>query len=143
MGLFSKKRWIFNKDIKDSQLQHFYYTVDDSSYPPSYQRYQFYQKDDKRYFFHEKREGDHWPLTKEDATITATIELSQQQWQQFLTLIDQGVVIAREESDTCGDRGPWLYLYWENDKGENQQFSFASIQKEKEFVQYCEQLACN
>lgn len=34
----------------------------------------------------------------------------------FFDLVNGGTVKAREESSDAGDDGPWLFLYWTNDK---------------------------
>jgi hypothetical protein len=119
------KPLIVGKDIKKEAVYDFYYTYDASTFPPDYQRYRFYAEKGKHYFYHEKREGDHWPLTEEDATVTGNVKLSDKQWDAFWDCINCGSVIKRQEHLEDGNAGPWLFLYWDGDKGKVQEFSFA------------------
>ena len=48
-----------------------------------------------------------------------------------------GTVTAREDSAESGGTGPWLYLYWTNDKSKYQQFSFESYATEAKFEEFC------
>ena len=132
-----KSTKIVGKDIKINDINEFYYTYASSTYPPKYQRYLFYRKDSKYYFYHEKREGDVFPLTEEYITISNTIELDNEEWNNFFDYINNGKVIKRKENTDSGYSGPWLYLYWENDKGVIQEFSFETYNKLKEFENYC------
>ena len=68
------------------------------------------------------------------------IELSDNQWEKFCDLVKGGTVKAREDSTDSGGTGPWLYLYWKNDKSKYQQFSFDSYGTEIKFKEYCESL---
>ena len=138
MGLFSKKR-IVGKDIMSDDITDFYYTEENINYHAYYQRYRFYVEDEKHFFFHETRErkNEYGPCTEEDTTQTGTIELSDEQWSQFYSLVTGGVVKEREESNEEGDTGPWLYLYWTADKSKYQQFSFPTYAQGQSFVDYC------
>ena len=80
-------------------------------------------------------------ITEQDTTQIGTIELTDGQWRQFCDLVSGGTVKAREESADSGDSGPWLYLYWTNDKSKYQKFSFASYGDEKAFEEFCLSLA--
>ncbi len=130
---------IVGKDIGKDDITDFYYTVENINYDAFYQRYRFYVEDGKHMFFHETRErkDDYGPCTEEDTTLTGTIELTDNQWSGFFDLVSGGTVKAREESADAGDDGPWLFLYWVNDKGKYQQFSFDSYGTQKEFVDFC------
>ena len=140
-GCALKSELIVGKDIKESDITEFYYTISSSTNPPEYQRYRLYAENGKHYFYHEKREGDHWPLTEEDATVKGTFELTDEQWAEFFGLLEGGTVIKRQVSTDSGGRGPWLYLYWKNDKGEYQEFSFETWEKQGAFEELCEDLA--
>ncbi len=131
---------IVGKGVAAEKITEFYYTYASSTNPPDYQRYRFYVEDGKRLFYHETRAGDHWPLTERDVTISGTRELSDAEWAAFYACIDGGTVKKRQESLDSGDSGPWLYLYWDGDRGENQQFAFASWGAQKEFEALCETL---
>ena len=126
-------------DIKKEEIIDFYYTEENINYDAFYQRYRFYVENDKFKFFHETRErkDDYGPCTAADATLTGTIELTDDQWAQFYDLINGGTVRAREESAESGGTGPWLYLFWTNDKSKYQEFSFSSYEKQTEFVDLC------
>ena len=131
---------VMGVDIKPEDVTEFYYTVSTSTFPPHYQRYRFYKEDGAYKFFHETREGDHFPLTEADATKTGTVTLSGDQWSDFLVLLVGGRVIARQEHLEDGDPGPWLYLYWTGDKGDIQEFSFVSYETRLAFESLCESL---
>ena len=125
------------KDIGLKEIKEFYYTYDASTYPPQYQRYRFFTSQGKYYFYHEKREGDHWPLTEADATMTGTIELSEEEWDTFYGHLKDGTVVDRTESLDCGNAGPWLYLYWSGDHGKTQAFTFQPYGKRTGFEEFC------
>lgn len=127
-------------DVAFGDITDFYYTYNPSSFPPEYQRYRFYVEDGTRFFYHETREGDGWPLTEEDVTASGTAELTEAQWAQFCDCLNGGTVRDREEHLETGDAGPWLYLYWNGDAGECQEFSFASWEKREAFEALCEAL---
>ena len=132
-----KKEFVVGKDIAKEDILQFYYTYDSSTYPPEFQRYRFYTEGGKLLFYHEKREGDHWPLAESDATVTGTKELSETEWDEMFSLLCGGTVRAREEHLESGGRGPWLFLYWKNDRGKIQEFTFASYEKQREFEAFC------
>lgn len=67
--------------------------------------------------------------------------LSQNDWNQVLLLIQGGKVRKRQDSAESGSSGPWMYLYWRNDRGEIQEYSFASYGAERSFEEFSEQLA--
>ena len=127
-------------DIAFDAITDFYYTYESSTFPPEYQRYRFYLEDGRRCFFHETREGDSFPLTEADATQRGTLELTADEWAEFCACIAGGTVKRREESIVDGDAGPWMYLYWTGDKGEYQEYSFASYGAQLEFEAMCEAL---
>lgn len=132
--------YVVGEHVRPEELTEFYYTVSTSTFPPHYQRYRFYKEDGAYKFFHETREGDHLPLMEADATVSGTIGLSGDQWSDFLMLIAGGKVIARQEHLEDGASGPWLYLYWTGDKGDVQEFSFASAAEWFGFEKFCESL---
>ena len=78
-GLFGRRTAVVGKDVAPEDISEFYFTYDASTYPPEFQRYRLFKKDGRVFFYHEKREGDHWPLREEDATVTGTTELSEEQ----------------------------------------------------------------
>ena len=115
--------------VKHKDVTEFYYTLSSSTNPPRFQRYRFYTAEGKYYFYHEKREGDHWPLREEDVTVSGTKELTEGEW--------DASVRRRHESADAGSRGPWLYLYWRGDHGKIQEFSFASPELKRAFEDLC------
>ncbi len=137
MSGIGKKEYIVGKDIKAEDITDFYFTYDSSAYPPLFQRYRLYPEDGKYFFYHETREGDHWPLTESDITVSAAKELSPEQWDEFFGLLEGGKVRSREENLESGDSGPWLFLYWKNDKGDLQEYTFESYGKQKTFEELC------
>jgi len=141
LAFTANKAKVFGTDIAAEALTEFYYTRSSSTNPPDYQRYRFYTEDGTRKFYHEKREGSHWPLTEDDITLAATVELTAEEWAEFLHYISGGTVTRRSDSAEAGDSGPWLYLYWEGDRGTHQVFSFASSNEKKAFEAFCAKLA--
>ena len=131
---------VVGKDIKNEDITEFYYTYSTSTNPPHYQRYHFYTEDGRCFFYHEQREGDHWPLTEEDAVDTGTVELSEDEWAAFLDLVKGGTISKRTESADAGYAGPFLYLYWKGDKDKYQVFEFETWEKEDAFEEFCETL---
>ena len=128
---------IVGKNISIGDVKEFYYTYSTSTFPPDYQRYRFYVDDGKYFFYHEKREGDHWPLRETDKTVFGTVELSEAEWATFFDYLKGGVVKKRTESTECGSSGPWLYLYWKGDHSKYQEFSFESFDKKTSFEKFC------
>ena len=128
-------------DVKAEEITEFWYTLSASTYPPRYQRYRFYAEEGRRCFYHEKREGDHWPLREADITVAGTRELTQAEWASFLSLLRDGTVRKRAEHPEDGDPGPWLYLYWTGDRGQWQEYAFPSLQACSAFEELCAALA--
>lgn len=128
------------KDISTGDFTEFYYTVSSSTYPPEFQRYHFYLEDGEVYFYHETREGDHWPLTEADVTVSGTLKLSDEQKAAFFASLEGGTVRARDERNESGGSGPWFYLYWKGDKAKYQEYSFADYGAESKFLELCLEL---
>lgn len=121
------------KDVTD-----FYFTYSTSTDPPLFQRYRFYlEENGKPVFYHEKREGDHWPLREGDVTLSGTKELTGEQWAAFFECLRGGRVRKRRESAESGSRGPWTYLYWRGDHGKIQEFTFPSPEARRTFEDMC------
>ena len=140
-GTRSESRaWVVGTDIPFEDIRDFYYTYDASTGPPHYQRYRFYLEDGKKIFYHETREGGGWPQTGEDITASGNMELSDEEWSEFCACIENGTVRGREEVLDDGDAGPWMYLYWNGDLGEYQEYTFASYGQQLTFEAFCEAL---
>lgn len=137
MNLSWNGKKIVGKNISIGDVTEFYYTYSTSTFPPDYQRYRFYVEDGKYFFYHEKREGEHWPLRETDKTVFGTVELSEAEWSTFFDYLKGGVVKKRTESTECGSSGPWLYLYWKGDRSKYQEFSFESFDKKISFEEFC------
>lgn len=138
--IFGKGALTVGGAVDMQSITQFYHTVSTSTNPAYYQRYHFYEENGAYFFFHETREGSRWPLTEEDATEKGTIELSDVQWAQLLEALDGGSVRKRGSMSDSGSRGPWMYLYWKDDKGKIQEFTFASQEKATAFEEFCLQL---
>ena len=137
----SKAELTVGTDIVIGEVTEFFYTLSASTYPPHYRRYRFYRENGGAFFYHEKREGDHWPLREEDVTVSGTRELTEAEWSAFFDLIRDGIVKKREEHLEDGDAGPWLYLYWKGDRSEWQEYSFPSRKALSAFEDFCAALA--
>ncbi len=134
------REMIVGKNVSLGDVTEFYYTYSSSSNPPDYKRYHFYVSGDSYMFYYEKREGDHWPLKESDITASKTMELSEEEWARFTSLIEGGKVKKRSDNAEAGDAGPWLYLYWQGDRGKYQEFAFESYTRLAEFEQLCSSL---
>lgn len=123
-----------------ADITEFYYTYSSSTNPPEYQRYRFYTAEGRHLFYHEKREGDHWPLREADITVSGTLELSEQDWARFFESLKGGEVRQRRESTDSGSAGPWLFLYWKGDRSKYQEYSFPSLKARTDFEELCVRL---
>ena len=125
------------REICPEDITDFYWTTDASVYPPMYQRYRFCVEDGVRLFYHESRRGGGWPQTEEDIADSGTKVLTEDEWTVFWDCLCGGEVRVRSEEVLDGDDGPWMYLYWTGDRGEYQEFSFASPAESAAFLKLC------
>lgn len=132
-----RNEYIVGKDIAMPAIKEFYYTIDRPVNPPEFQRYRFTGKDGKYFFYHEKREGNTWPLEEKHITVSGTVELSKQQWQEFFSYIQEGKVTSRNDNPKDGGGGPWTFLYWDKDSGKYQAFKFVNTGKKRSFEKFC------
>ena len=134
---------VTDRNIPSGDVTEFYYTVENINYGAFYQRYRFYREDDKYLFYHETRESpdDYGPTTEEDITESGTVELSEEEWKEFLSFLKDGRVSARTDSAESGGSGPWMFIYWKNDKGKYQVFDFSSPAERGGFEEFCAGLA--
>ena len=138
--LLGNKERIVGGDIATEDITEFVYTQGSSTASSSYQRYRFYIEAGKYLFYHEKREGKHWPLTEEDVTLSGSRELTEEEWTEFIRYLQGGRVKKRVEHTEAGGAGPWMYLYWDGDGSKYQEFSFASYEVQRSFQKFCEAL---
>ena len=121
----------------------FYYTYEWVGYNAEYQRYRFFVEDGKYKFYHEARkiEGDYGWASEKDITSQGTVELTEDEWAQFLGTIRTGELKKPKESLEDGDSGPWLYLYYQKrNKTERMEFSFTDDESRTAFGELCETL---
>ena len=139
----SMEETVTNMNIPVDDVEEFYYTIENINYNAFYQRYRFYKEDGKYMFYHETRERpeDYGPASEEDITGSGTLELSDAEWNDFLTFLKDGTVSAREDSLEDGSSGPWMFIYWKNDKGNYQVFEFSNYDERGRFEEYCSSLA--
>ena len=138
-GMFSSIK-VVGKNISYEEITEFWYTESSSAYPPDFQRYHFYKENGDWLFYHEKREGNVWPLTEKYITDSGTLVLNEAQKAEMFKLLDNGTVKKRSENTSAGSSGPWLYLYWKRDRSVEQEFSFASRSQETDFEAFCRKL---
>lgn len=138
-----KKEKIVGKDIPADQITEFVYTYENINYDAVFLRYRFTVEDKKSLFSYEKRErpGDYGPATEKDVVAKSERALTPEEWEQVLSLLSGGAVVKREESAESGSSGPWTYLYWRGDRGEYQQYAFASFDARTAFEGFCATLA--
>ena len=130
------------KDVKIEDITEFYYTCENINYNANYLRYRFYVEDEKHMFYVERRErpGDYGPATEDDITLQGSFELTDEEWEAFFDCLKEGTVEKRKEHLETGDSGPWTFLYWKKDKGDIQEFTFASVEARFGFEELCEGL---
>lgn len=138
-GLFSSGKTV-GKQVKETEIREFYFTRSGSTNPPEFQRYRLYTENGAHWFYHETREGDHWPLTESDITVSGKKQLSEEEWKTFYSLLEGGTVRNRSENLDSGGDGPWLYLYWNGDHDKTQEYSFASYGNERAFEEACQKM---
>ena len=143
LSLSACAEFIVGTDISADDIQSFYYIYDTPFAESVYQKYQFYTEKGSKFFCHESRQGDSWPLTQENAVASGTMELTDEQWAAFFELLRDGTVNEPDNEVLDGDSGPWMHLYWTGDEGRFREFSFASYDKLLEFEDYCSGLAGN
>ena len=129
------------RDIAPEAITAFYSTEASSTDPPYYRQFRFWTENGKYFFAREVREGSHWPLTEEDITVFVEKELSEQERAELLQCLDGGTVTKRTEDISAGGSGPWLYLYWNGDRGKYQVFTFSDNEKAAAFGAFCTALA--
>lgn len=137
------KETITNRNIPPDDVTEFYYTVENLNYNAFYQRYHFYKENGKYLFHHETRErhDQYGPTTEADITNSGTFELTADEWKDFLAHLKDGTVCARKDSAESGSSGPWMFIYWKNDKGKDQVFEFPTYDARAQFADYCASLA--
>ena len=132
-----KRELVVGRSLDPAKITEFWYTYDAGTNPPVWQRYRFYTENGTRWFYHESRQGDHWPLTEADITGSGTAQLSGEEWEQLCAFMEGGVVRKREDADADGSAGPWLYLYWDGDQSMYQAFTFANAEGLSRFEEFC------
>lgn len=131
---------VVGKEIQVQQIQEFFATYATSTSSPLYQRVVFSVCNQKYRFDYERKEGNHLPLTNHDVVCSGRIELTEEQWSRFIEHLKGGSVSKRKESIESGSSGPWFYLYYENDRGKFQSFTFSSYSVQKSFEDFCREL---
>ncbi len=128
---------IVGADVLLQDINEVYYTVSSTNNPPEYNRIHIYKEEDIYILNHEVREGEHYPLTEEDITISDKIKLTEEQFNQIYEYLEGGTVTLRAARYDGGDKGPFIYLYWNKDKNKYQQFSFKDYEQQLGFYKYC------
>ncbi len=134
-------KYTVGEKIRMNDIKEFYFTYDSSTNPPYFQRYKLSVKDGSYFFYHEKREGDHWPLTEKDVTVSGTKELSKEEFLKFYSLLEGGKVERRSEHLEAGGAGPWMFLYWNGDMNDYQEYEFESYGKRTDFEKLCREMS--
>ena len=137
-----KYEYVVGDEVTREQMKEFWFTRSGSTNPPTFQRYEILCEDGKWFLYHEKREGDHWPLEESDVTVSGKIELTTEECDKIWEMLSGGKVMRRKESTEAGGAGPWLYLYWKEDAADSemsefQEYYFESYAKQQEFEEWC------
>ena len=80
------------------------------------------------------------PLTEKDITHSAVVSLSGADAAELMRCLQGGAVTRRGSGTETGGREPALYLYWQQDGGKYQQFSFAGYEQRSAFEALCARL---
>ena len=141
-GILFKSEYTVGKDIRTEDISEFYYTLSNINYNAFYQRYHFYAENGRWMLSHETRQrvNEYGPTTEEDITMSGTFELSESERDEFFGFLEGGEVTKRKESAAAGSSGPWLYLYWKDDRSLYQVFAFSSYATLKSFEEFCSAL---
>ena len=134
-----KKEMTVGSAVKQADINEFYYTVDESTYPPQFFRYYFHKENEQWIFHFEKREADHWPLTEADVTESCDVNLTDAERDEFFSYIINGRITRRSDMP-LDSSGPYLFIYWTGDKDEYQVFDFEDYGKQKDFEAFCRSL---
>lgn len=134
-----KKEMTVGSVVKTEDINEFYYTVDESTYPPQFFRYYFHKENGQWMFHFEKREADHWPLREDDVTESCDISLSDEERDEFFSYIENGKITKRSD-EPLDSSGPYLFIYWNGDKGDSQVYHFENYGKQKNFESFCSSL---
>ena len=134
-----KSEMIVGTDIKIEDITEFYYTDSATTNPPRFQRYYFHVEDGIYLFTHEKREGENVFSSDDSITVTGTLELGEEEWTELFGFLSGGTVTKRGENTNTG-AAKAMFLYWNGDKGERQEFSFNSSEKRAAFEAFCIEL---
>lgn len=131
------------RDFGSEDLNEFHYTYCFTGYPPEYLKYKLYTEDGRHMFYYEWRDESTFSFSLEGPpTAGCTEELTDEQWQEFWSCLEGGTVKSRSENNADGgDGGPEFYLYWNGDKGDIQEFSFATAARREKFEELSRNLA--
>lgn len=130
------------KEISPEDITEFFYTRENINYHASFLRYRYFLEDGRPFFYHVKREReDYGPTTEKDTVSSGTVALTPEDWNGVLELLKDGRVRKRQDSAESGSSGPWMYLYWKNDRGIQQEYAFSSYGKQRSFEEFSERLA--
>ena len=136
----SNAEYTLGKNVKYEDITEVYFTRSSSTNPPYYQRYRIFYENGKCIFYHEKREGDRFPLTEEDITDSGKKELNEAQKTALFDCLKGGRLKKKTETADSGGDGPWVYVYWKGDRSKYREFSFTSYAEQAEFEALCRKL---
>ena len=129
--------------VRLGDVNDFYYTYDWVGYNAEYHRYRFYVEDGQYKFLydHRKIEDDYGWASEENRTAYGIVELTDDEWAEFLGTIRTGELKKPKESTTTGDSGPWLYIYYQKgNKTERMEFYFTDNESGEAFSDLCDKL---
>lgn len=142
LGKAGGRSLVVGRDIGPAAFREFFCTRAATTNPPMFQRHHIRMDNGRPVFRHEKREGSTVFLTEKDVTVSGTRELSPEEWERFWGLIAGGTVTDRKEDPDAGTggSGPWLFLYWDGDRGRTQVYEFAQPDRLPAFEEFCAEI---
>lgn len=138
--IFCRDRTLRVEQIGEARFKDFYFTYSSTADPPKFQRYRFFKDGEERYFYHEKREGHKVFLTEDDITVSGTVRMTDEEWQKFWAFINNGAVYERTDDTRSGGSGPWLFIYWDGDRGTKQVLDLEDPASAIALEEFCEEL---
>lgn len=123
--------------VSFDQLGEFTYSYYSTAFPAENIEYKFIRKGEGWTYNYKHLKGEHLPLTDADLIESSGCELDAGQISKFYSLLGSGKISRHKESVESGGAGPWYIVRFEGDMDIFTDYSFASYDKEQDFLQFC------